>query len=234
MLGQALTSARPDNNNQKINLINVGNERDTNRIPTAVLNQYISFADTEIDGILSQQYETPFRKCYYGQWSLEVDLNEYNQTVEISDSTQIVAGDEIIIRNDKTAVEETHLVASVVDQYSFTTEDAIETEFSVIDNVRVIRIAFPQPITQISARLACANIYDKYFSAQNSPNISEYGKELRKIAMQDINNILNGKTILREPCARRIGDRFASPYLDDNYALRDRGFATQDRNASQI
>ena len=47
-----------------------------------------------------------------------------------------------------------------------------------------------------------------------------------------LNDILNGKTILKEPCARRIGDRFGNAYLTDTYAVQDRGFNTSERNMS--
>lgn len=232
ILAQALTSARPDGTSSggKFNLINIGNVRDPNRVPTETVEYYISLADSQIDGILSQQYHYPFRKCVHGQWALDAPISEYNQTVEVSDATNLVPGDEIVIRDDDTGLEENHIVSEVVDQYSFTTLDAIG-DFEG-DNVRVIRIGFPPPVNQISARLAAAFIYDKYFAAQNDPNESNYGNKMREVARGQLNDILNGKTILREPCARRIGDRFGNAYLDDAYAHRDRGYATQDRNMS--
>jgi hypothetical protein len=231
VLAQALTSARPDSTNQKINLINVGETRDPNRIATDIVERYIVFADAEIDAILSEMYEVPLHKCAQGQWPLDADINEYNQIVEVTDSTNLVSGNEIIIRDDSTGEAGQYEVETIIDQYSFTVVGDISMNFSG-DNVRVIRIGFPPPIHQASARYAASFIYDKYFAAQSAPNVSDYGKEMRRTAMNQLNNILNGKTILREPCARRIGDRFGNAYLDDSYAHRDRGYKTSERNMS--
>lgn len=237
ILAQSLTSARPDgsSNSGKITLINIGNIRDPNRIPTEVVEYYISLADTQIDGILSQQYYVPFSKCVHGQWDLEAPINEYNQTVEVSDATNLVPGDEVIIRDDSTGLEETHVVETIIDQYSFTVVDDIESTFE-IGNTRVIRVGFPPPINQISARYAASFIYDKYFASQNAPNVSDYGNKMRDVAMGQLNDVLNGKVILKEPCARRIGDRFGNAYLDSAYAHRKPvdGYHTQDRNMSKL
>lgn len=231
-LAQALTSARPDSTFSKIDLINVNNVRDLNRIPNDIVEFYISASDSQIDGILSQQYKTPLKKCANGQWDLDADISEYNQIVEVTDATNLVAADEIVIRNDDTGVEEFHTVSQIIDQYSFLTTDAIETTFSG-DNIRVVRLQFPPPVNQVSARYAAATIYDKYFSAQNAPNVSDYGNALRNIAQGQINDILNGKVILK--CQRRVGDRVGNPWLDSAYAHRTPvdGYHTTDRDMSK-
>ena len=228
-LAQALTSARPDATNQKKKLINIGDVRNLNRIPDELVGFYISTADTTVDGILSQQYHTPLKKCASGQWKLDADISEYNQMVEITDATSLQVGDEIIIRNDNTGTEELHIVNTLVDQNTVTVVDPILTNFSG-DQIRVTRLKFPPPVNVISARLAASYLYDKYFSAQVSPNLSEYGQELRRLAHGGLNDILNGKAILR--CQRRIGDQFGNPWLDDTYQHRDRRYAVSDRDMS--
>lgn len=230
-LAQALTSARPDTTFTKIALVNIGNVRDLNRIPNEVVEFFISTADSQVDGILSQQYKTPLKKCANGQWELDADISEYNQIVELSDACNLVAGDEIVIR-DESGTEEYHTVSQVLDQYSVLTVDPIQTNFSG-DNVRVVRLQFPPPVNQISARFAASYIYDKYFAAQNSPNVSEYGQSMREFAMGQINDILNGKVILK--CQRRVGDRVGNPWLDSSYAHRTPvdGYNTSDRDMSR-
>lgn len=234
ILPQAVSSARPDQTGDKINLINIpgantDNPVGVNRIPDSVVEFYISLADSRIDGSISQQYKTPLKKCVHGEWDLDAPINEYNQIVELTPVHNLNPGEEIIIRDETTGVEESHIVASIVDQNSVTTLDPILVFFDA--GVRVFRIAYPFPVNEISARLAAAFIYDKYFAAQNDPNVSEYGLEMRKIAMGRLNDILNGKVILE--CQQRIGDRFGNPWLDDTYAHRDRGYATNDRDLSR-
>lgn len=231
-LAQALSSARPDSTLQKIKLININNVRDLNRIPNDIVEFYISSSDNQIDGILSQQYKVPLVKCANGQWSLDAPISEYNQVVELNDATNLVEGDEIVIRDDDTQIEEFHIVNTRIDQYSVTTVDPIRTEFSG-ENVRVVRLQFPPPINRMSALFAAAQIYDKYFSAQSSPNISDYGKALRNMAYGHVNDILNGKVILK--CQRRIGDRMSSATLDSSYSHRTPvdGYNTSDREMSK-
>jgi len=232
VLGQSLTNARAENAEFGVqqNLWEIGHVRDKNRIPDDVVYLYISFADNQIDGILSQQYYTPLKKCVNGQWDLDADINEYNQIVEMPDSRNLVIGDTIQIVNLNTGEKENHIVASIVDQYSFTVLDPIETSFEG-DNIVVKRVQYPPPINQISARYAASFIYDKYFAAQNAPNVSDYGQEMRRKAMGQLNDILNGKVILKNQL--RVGDRFGNPWLCDNYSLRDRGFDTSSRDMSQ-
>jgi hypothetical protein len=52
---------------------------------------------------------------------------------------------------------------------------------------------------------------------QSAPNKSEYGQYLRQMARVDINNILNGRTILHGQ--QRIGRRFYNANLVDRYSL---------------
>lgn len=163
-------------------------------------------------------YKTPLVKCARGQWALDADINEYNQSVEMDDTNALIAFDEIIIRNDDTGQEEWHIVRAVVDQYTITTIEPILTNFSG-DNIRVIRIDYPPPVNQISARLAASFTYDKYFAAQNSPNVSEFGQTMRAIAMGQLNDILNGRTKL--DCQHRTNDIFGNPWLDSSFALRE-------------
>lgn len=232
VLAQALTNARAENAEFGVQqkLWDVGHVRDKNRIPDDVVYQYITHADGKIDAVLSQQYLTPLRKCVLGQWELDSDITEYNQLVELSTSSNIVEGNEIQIVNLDTGEKEHHIVDSIVDQYSIRTIIPILTQF-VGDNIVVKRIQYPPPINQISARYAASFIYDKYFAAQNAPNVSDYGKAMRNEAMSDLDNILNGKTILKNQ--ERVGDRFGNPWLDDAYAHRDRGYATNERNVSR-
>lgn len=232
ILPQALTSARPDDSDNKITLINIGEERDINRIDDDLIYFYMSIGDQTIDGIVSQMYQMPIQKCVNGQWDLDTDINEYNQLVEVSDAVNLVRGDEVVIRNDNTGIEEQHIVNTIVDQNTFTTVSPILSDFEGSD-IRVFRLQFPPPISEISARLTVSYIYDKYFSAQNSPNISEYGLEMRKNALGKLNDILNGRIILR--CQRRIGDQWGNPWLDSNYSLRESpgGFDPSSRDMSR-
>ena len=253
ILANALTTGRPEQQSGQftklIGIGGIGAIRDTNRIPNETVENYISYADSEIDGICSQIYYTPFSKCANGQWLLDEDINvpvvggssgdsAGNQTtttgttntVVVNNSYNLVPGDECVIHDDLTGLEEVLFVATLVDQHTFTAENLIEGSYVADGNVRVIRVQFPPPLNQISARLAAAAIYDKFFAAQAQPDVSDYGKEMRKMAYGQLNDILNGRIVLK--CGKRRGDLFGNAYLDCTPFLRDRGFNSNERNKS--
>lgn len=252
ILAQALTSSTPlAPSTSRVKLIDIGNTRDTNRIPETTVEYYINLADSQIDGILSQQYFTPFDKCAHGEWTLDEDLNAVaiagteaagtdtagtpdatdGNIIEVSTAVNLVPGDEIVLHDDLTGTEEILIVATIVDQNTFTTTTDIEGIFLADSGVRIIRLRFPPPLNQISARYAASFIYDKFFAAQAQPNISDYGKEMRTVAMGQLNDVLNGKIIMK--CARRRGDIFGNPWLSDTYAHQDRGYSTSERDMSK-
>jgi len=253
IIAQALTSASPDpSTTGRVKLININSIRDTNRIPDQTVEYYITLADSQIDGILTQQYFTPFDKCAHGEWLLDEDINAQDVTgtdavlgtdsagsttttasniVVLDSSCNLVPGDEILLHDDLNGEEELLIVSSITDQNTIVTTTDVEGIFLVDSGVRIIRLRFPPPLNQISARLAASFIYDKYFAAQAQPNTSDYGKEMRSRADGQLNDVLNGKIIIK--CAKRRGDMFGNAYLDDTYAHRDRGYNTSERDMSK-
>ncbi|KKK92245.1 hypothetical protein LCGC14_2704870, partial [marine sediment metagenome] len=258
ILAQALTSSTPTApTTSLVKLIDIGNSRDTNRVPDTTVEYYINLADSQIDGILSQQYFTPFDKCAHGEWILDEDLNAVaeagteaagtdaltdtsgtpdtttSNVIEVSTAVNLIPGDEIVLHDDLTGDEEILIVATIVDQNTFTTTTDVEGIFLVDSGIRIIRLRFPPPLNQISARYATSFIYDKYFAAQAQPSISDYGKEMRIIAMGQLNDILSGKILVK--CARRRGGMFDNPWLDSAYgaAAPWNGFDTTSRDMSK-
>lgn len=221
MLANTLTSASPDNLGQPVNLMNVGTSLDFNVVPEGILNQYIKWADGEIDGVLSQLYAVPFERVSDFEGQLLVDVDDYNNYIIMDSPAPFYVGDIIVLTefNSATRVEttETYTIEEMLnedDQNIFQTVEPIDYEFKA-NCTRVLRLQYPAPVGLISTRLTAANVYEKYFMAEASPSQSEYGKWLRELARSEINNILNGITILHG--AVRIGNRFVSPYLKTPY-----------------
>jgi hypothetical protein len=72
---------------------------------------------------------------------------------------------------------------------------------------------YPHPIKMINARLTSANIYDRIIMANQEPNVSEWGKNIRSIAYDDLKLIQNGVIQLKgQTCT---GRRFARQELHD-------------------
>ena len=214
-LAQALTSATNQVvNGNKVPLIGFGKSRDPNTVPIETINQYIQWADEEIDAMLSEMYLTPIMEKADLELKLLFDISAYNPTVHLDKAMNLVPGDVIVFFSHTS--EERHIVDAVSDLTNVEFVEPVLGDWFTGDT-RVVRAKYPAPISLISARFAAATLYDKYFASQVSPNISEYGKELRKAGERDINNILQGRTILHGQ--RRIGHRFFDPNLRDRYRL---------------
>ena len=228
-IAQALTSATAqtsDSLGTYGNLLNIGNTLDNNLISSTTIDYYIQLADSEIDATLSQLYKTPFCEKVDFETVLYSSIDEYNPYIVLETYCPLAAGD-IIILNDGTHSER-HEIDEVINGTTFSTVSEIQYFFQ--EGTRILRVTYSPPLRFISARIASANIYDKYFSSESSPNSSQFGETLRGLAYDRINDILSGAIILHGQF--RIGRRFYNPNLVDQYSLPTGG--TIDKGRKQI
>jgi hypothetical protein len=221
-IAQALTSATAqttDSLGTLQDLINIGNTLDKNLVTTDNINYYIQLADSEIDGILSQLYSSPFCEKVDFETTLYSDLDPSNNNYIVLETYCPLAAGDIVLITDGTN-EERHEISEVISGGD-TFETVTDIQYSFTAGARILRVAYPTPIRFISARIASANIYDKYFSSESSPNTSQFGESLRGLAYDRINDILSGTIILHGQ--QRIGRRFYNPNLVDQYALPSGG-----------
>ncbi len=217
VIAQAVTTASPSDVDAPVDLLRIGNTFDTNSIPIRIVEQYISWADEKINSYLSELYVTPFCELADFETPLLADINEYNPYIITCKRCPFNIGDVVILIDGD--IQERHIIEEIINDTErnvFATEDVIVNNFSA-DTTRLIRVKFPEPINLMSARLSAANIYDKYFASQSDPNESQFGKYLRTLVRQSINNILSGRTILHGQ--HRIGRRFFSSTLVGRYGL---------------
>lgn len=226
VLVQSLTSATQPSLSGKGSLINFGNTLDKNLITDSIMNQHISIADTFINSTLSVLYKTPLKEVADVECRLALDIDAYNGDLYlISPQANVFVPGDIIVLLDCT-FEEKHTVSSVVGDNMLVLSDSVSGTYNA-DTTRLLRVRFPDPIPNISARLAAASIYDRYFSAQSTSQNSEFSKLMRSHARIDINNILNGRAVLHGQ--HRIGDRFLNSNLKDRYGLKNiEGDSTRD------
>ena len=229
-IAQALTSATAQTSDDLVtvqDLLNVGNVLDKNLITTDIVNYYIQLADSEIDGALSQMYTTPFCEKVDFETELFSDLDPSNNNYIVLERFCPLAVGDIVILTDGTN-EERHEISQVIGGDTF--ETTIDIQFSFTSGTRILRTAYPNPIRFISARIASASIYDKYFSAESAANVSQFGDNLRSLAFDRINDILNGTIILHG--SHKIGRRFYNPNLVDQYSLPSGG--SIDKGSKQV
>jgi len=219
-IAQSLTTSSPSSLDAPVDLLKVGNTIDSNLIPQYTIDQYIAWADEHIDSVLSQMYQTPFCEKADFEACLFANIDAYNDYLVFERPCGLNIGDIVEIREG--AIEERHIIGDVIDEKSrniFSTLENIDYGFTA--GARVIRLKYPSPISLISATLAAAQIYDRYFMAQADVNQSEFGKYLRSQAEQELNNILEGRTVLHG--VRRIGRRLYNPNIPAQYNLPNGG-----------
>ena len=134
----------------------------------------------------------------------------------VSPQANVFVPGDIIVINDG-VYEDKLTVSSIIGDNILKFDDIIAGIFSA-DSTRILRVRFPDPIPNTSARLAAASIYDRYFSAQSTSQQSDFAKTLKSMCRADLNNILNGRAVLHGQ--HRIGDRFLNSHLKDRYGLR--------------
>jgi len=231
IIAQALTSATAqtsDDLGTLSNLLNVGNVLDKNLVTTDDVSYYIQLADSEIDSILSELYATPFCEKVDFETELYSDLDPSNNTYIVIEKYCPLAAGDIILLTDGTN-EERHEIDEVIGGDTFSTVTAIQ--YSFVAGTRILRVTYPPPVRFMSSRLAAANIYDKYFSSESSPNTSNFGENLRGLAYDRLNDVLNGTIIMHGQ--HRIGRRFYNPNLVDQYALPSGGTIEKGRRQIQ-
>ncbi|NJL70433.1 MAG: hypothetical protein HC888_01885 [Candidatus Competibacteraceae bacterium] len=213
IMNQTMTSATATGHSKQ-NLLRIGKVRDRSVIPDDIVEQYIQWAGQEIDGHLSTLYQMPVREHVDFEEYLFADIDDYNSYIVFENPCPLAIGDTVLLIEG--GLEDRHIISNIVGDNVFETEDPIQYQYTE-GSTRVVRVKYPDPIAWIACRLAAANLFDKYFMAEASAEISNYGKLLRKQARQKLNDILNGRTILRG--VRRVGRRLYDPTIDDQYGL---------------
>jgi hypothetical protein len=215
-IAQALTSATAQTSNDLgtlSSLLNVGNVLDSNLVTSDNVNYYIQQADSEIDSVLNLLYVTPFcEKCDF-ETVLFSAVEPSNPYIVLETHCPLASGDIVLLSS--VDEEERHVIDKVIGGDTFSTISEIQYSFPV--GTRLLRVSYPPPLRFISARLASANIYDKYFSSESSPNTSNYGEKLRELGKKDLFDVLNGSVIMHGQ--HRTGRRFYNPNLVDQYTL---------------
>lgn len=189
--------------------------------------KYIHFAAQEIDSRLRPFYLVPLRKTKSFETRIMSDIVAGNNiTVVVHDSQNFSEFDLVRIQDaDKNELVE---VLSLPDINSIELA-SVQNNYEMSDYTLISVVEYPDPVPVICARLAASYLYDELFSAEQSPSVSEFGKEQRNLAFSAIDSILDGtiKLFGQEHTGRRfirgsLFDAYRSPVREFNYG-RDRG-----------
>lgn len=181
----------------------------------AEAERYIDYAQQHIDGRLRPFYACPLRRTKSWEGNIEADISYgTNVVVSVRDSGPFIRGGTVRLQ-DKSQYE--NALIDSVPTITTVTLDTVTNSYSAIDT-KISIIEYPDPIPIITARMACAILLDRLFSAEQSPDVSTYGKTQRNLARDEIDDILSGEIFLfgQEHTGRRfvrgsLFDAFSNP-----------------------
>ena len=179
---------------------------------------FIRLAEQEIDSKLRPYYVCPLRRVKTFETEILGNVSHgTNVEIRVND-TGIFSQGQMIRLQSKTQME-TDEIASIKNLTTLVIGNAKYDYITYESKISILE--FPDPIPLITARLAVSYLFDEKFSADQSPNISEYGKEQRRLASNSMDGVLSGTVLLfgqdhtgRRFCRGSLFDAYMNPTPD--------------------
>jgi len=181
---------------------------------------YIQYASEYLDGRLRPFYSCPLRRIKSYETEVLNDLTHGSPVrVQVNDSGPFIRG-EFVRLQDVNQMETCCVQETAPDDLDLTyvTLRHVTNNYLTADNTRISVLEYPDPVPIITAQMAVAFLLDRLFVAEQSPDVSMYGKNQRNLARAQIENILSGEVLLfgQEHTGRRfvrmsLLDKFSSP-----------------------
>jgi hypothetical protein len=182
-------------------------------VTVAQAEAYIDYAQQYLDGKLRPFYSCPLRRTKVWEGTIESDISAGTSVgVIVRDSGPFNKGCTARLQNKDQYENVT--VASVTDVTTIVLARVV-SNYSATDT-KISILEYPDPIPITTARLACAMILDRLFSAEQAPDVSTYGKTQRNLARDVVDGILRGEISLFGQ--EHTGRRFIRGSLFDAYA----------------
>ena len=178
---------------------------------TSTINEFIKHDQQEIDARLRTMYVCPLRRIKIYETEVRNNVSSgSNKKISVHDSGAFAEGQLLRIQN--TCDYEETTVSSIPNLNQIIVTNLVRG-YDADSLVSVLE--YPDPVPLITARLAASYVYDRLFAAEQSPDVSKYGEEQRKLAMFSIDSILTGTVILMGQ--EHVTKRFARMSLFDSF-----------------
>lgn len=194
--------------------------RDT--ISTTVANQFLMYATQFVDSKLAPYYKTPVQRVIEATCSIVANMLPGSQDVMVNDITPFIPGSYVRLR-DSNGRERAVIwripelfdegLGSMPNMRHLTLTQPTVNAYDSGSGAVIELISYPAPVTPMTAKFAVSFMFDKLFTADNSPDISNYGKALRNSAREDLDAIMAGMAILKGQ--EFLGKRFARYQIFD-------------------
>jgi len=173
---------------------------------------YIEYATQYVDSRLRPFYLCPLRRIKSFETELSGTVSPGSSvSASVRDSGSFMIGQLCRLQNSNSY--ETTVVESVPDIQTVVL--TIVTGTYAPDDSIISVIEYPDPIPLIVARMASSYLLDRLFTAEQSPDVSNYGKTQRNLARDAVDDILSGEILLFGQ--EHTGRRFVRGSLFDAY-----------------
>lgn len=203
------------------------NQSNRDKLTIQKVVYYINYAQQQIDSRLSPFYAVPLRriKTFEAEPLNNVSSGE-NVKIRIYDAS--VFSKYMTVRIQNNSENELAEVSEIPNSNTIVL-DSLTYSYDVSESLVSI-VKYPDPIPVTTARLAVSFAFDQLFSAEQEPDISQYGREQRQLAQNAIDAILSGTTFLigQQLVGRRflrgtLYDGFGSPTNDFQFGREGMG-----------
>lgn len=180
---------------------------------TSTALRYVNLATQHIDSRLRQIYICPFKRIKILETTLTENIPTDSTYLMVEDSGNFNYGNYIRFKDD--LGKKTHTVNKIFDddlnKIGITPNTA--RVYDLADNPIVNLLEYPDPLPFICAQMAISMMFDKMFTAEQSPDISNFGKSQRTQANNSMDDILLG--VIRLEGQDHTGRRFARSSIRD-------------------
>ena len=196
----------------------VSPKRDTITIRDA--QRFLYYATQYVDGRLHPYYLTPLKRIIKEKQPVLANMLPGSTVVKVEDANRFLAG--AAIRLKDTNGSEHGVINEIPETFSGNFNlnwlNLVNPTVNAYDSgsdAYMEMLVYPDPIPLMTARFAVSMLYDKLFSTDGSPDVSNYGKAMRNEAKNDMDSILSGQ--IRLEGQEYTGRRFVRIQLFDTH-----------------
>lgn len=197
-------------------------KRDT--ISTEVANKYLQYAAQFVDSKLSGIYLTPLERVEAARSTIVSNMLPSSTDVMVDDITKFRVG--ACVRLSDTNGEEISRIRDIPENFDegdgpkcnvrhLTLVSPTVNAYDSGSKATIQMLMFPDPISIMTARFAVSFMFDRLYTTDGSPDISNYGKSLRNLAREDMDAIISGQSRLKGQ--QWVGKRFVRQSLFDGF-----------------
>jgi len=197
-------------------------KRDT--ISTDVANRYLNYAAQFVDAKLNGVYLTPLERVTAARSTIVSNMMPSSCDVMVEDIVKFRVG--TCVRLSDTNGNEIGRIKEIPENFDEGNGMLCNTRHMTLytptinaydsgSGATIEMLIYPDPISIVTARFAVSFMFDKLYTTDGSPDVSNYGKSLRNLAREDMDAVASGQTKLKGQ--KWIGKKFVRMTLYDTY-----------------